>query len=137
MKSPALSRTAWLTVALLWPVAMLNYLDRAAAAQVCQRKHAAHLHMDCADCHAGAAMSKDTADILLPSQKLCAECHRPRDYTKVETDPTKRIAPTFGQFTPDAASKQRKEGGVFDSCLGCHKYHVPAAEIEIAKSLAK
>ena len=28
MKAPALSRTAWLTVALLWPVAMLNYLDR-------------------------------------------------------------------------------------------------------------
>ena len=28
MKAPALARTAWLTVALLWPVAMLNYLDR-------------------------------------------------------------------------------------------------------------
>ena len=28
MNSPTLSRTAWLTVALLWPVAMLNYLDR-------------------------------------------------------------------------------------------------------------
>ena len=28
MNSPTLSRTAWLTVARLWPVAMLNYLDR-------------------------------------------------------------------------------------------------------------
>lgn len=26
--SPSLARTAWLTVALLWPVALLNYLDR-------------------------------------------------------------------------------------------------------------
>ena len=100
-------------------------------------KHAAHLHMACTDCHAGAEKSKDTADVLLPSQKLCAECHRPRDYAHVETDPTKRIAPTFGQFSAEAAKKQRKEGGVFDSCLGCHKYHVPAAENEIAKSLAK
>lgn len=28
MNSPALPRTAWTTVALLWPVALLNYLDR-------------------------------------------------------------------------------------------------------------
>ncbi len=100
-------------------------------------KHAAHLHMDCKACHGAAEKSKETTDILLPSQKLCAECHRPRDYTKVPKDPTERIAPTFGQFTAEAAQRQRFEGGVFDSCLGCHKYHVPAAEMEIAKSLAK
>jgi len=100
-------------------------------------KHAAHLHMDCRDCHGGAETSKETTDILLPNQKLCAECHRPRDYAHVETNPTERIAPTFGEYSPEAARKQRKEGGVFDSCLGCHKYHVPAAELEIARSLAK
>ena len=100
-------------------------------------KHAAHLHMDCKDCHGAAEKSQDTADILLPSQKLCAECHRSRDYAVVEKTPSKRIAPTFGDYSPEAAKKQRKEGGVFDSCLGCHKYHVPAAEIEIARSLAK
>ena len=100
-------------------------------------KHSAHLHMVCTDCHAGAEKSKDTADVLLPAQKLCAECHRGRDYAKVEINPTMRIAPTFGQFSSEAAQRQRKEGGVFDSCLGCHKYHVPAAELEIANSLKK
>jgi hypothetical protein len=28
VRSPSLARTAWLVVALLWPVALLNYLDR-------------------------------------------------------------------------------------------------------------
>lgn len=100
-------------------------------------KHGAHLHMDCRDCHGAAEKSKLTADILLPTQKLCAECHRDRDYAVVETTPTARIAPTFGNYNRAAAAKQRKEGGIFDSCLGCHKYHVPAAEMEIARSLAK
>jgi hypothetical protein len=100
-------------------------------------KHAAHLHLNCLECHGAAEKSRDTADISLPSQQMCAECHRPRDYARVETDPAVRIAPTFGQFSPEAAAKQRKEGGVFDSCLRCHKYHVPAAETEIANSLEK
>ncbi len=100
-------------------------------------KHSAHLDMACRDCHSKAEASKDTADILLPSQKLCAECHRPRDYAKVPDNPTKRIAPTFGEYSAEAARKQRAEGGVFDTCLGCHKYHVSAAEMEIARSLLK
>lgn len=100
-------------------------------------KHASHTHMSCADCHGAAEKSRDTADILMPSQKLCAECHRERDYTQVQFDPTVKIAPTFGKSSPEAAAKQRKEGGVFADCLSCHKYHVPAAEMEIAKSLAK
>jgi hypothetical protein len=100
-------------------------------------KHAAHLHMQCQDCHGGAEKSKETTDILLPAQKSCAECHRERDYSKVETIPTERIAPTFGEYSPAAAQKQRREGGVFNDCLGCHKYHVPAAEMEIARSLLK
>lgn len=100
-------------------------------------KHGAHMHMNCLDCHGAAEKSRETTDISLPPQKMCADCHRTRDYTKVEFNPTQAIAPTFGEFTPAAAAKQRKEGGVFESCLGCHKYHVPAAEMEIARSLKK
>jgi len=112
-------------------------------------KHSAHLHMNCLDCHGAALESgkgvttsgvKDTGptkDILLPGQKLCSECHRPRDYSVVVVNPIERIAPTFGQFSPDAAKQQRREGGVFDTCLRCHKYHVPASEMEIAGSLRK
>ncbi len=99
-------------------------------------KHAAHMDMQCTDCHA-AEKSNWTQDISLPKMALCAECHRPRDYAKVETNPTLRIAPTFGVFNPEAAAKQRHEGGIFDNCLRCHKYHVPAAEMEIARALAK
>jgi hypothetical protein len=76
-------------------------------------------------------VSQLTTDILLPPQKLCADCHRPRSYTSVS------IEPTFGQFTKEAAIRQRTDGGVFDSCLGCHKYHVPAAEVEISRALAR
>jgi hypothetical protein len=100
-------------------------------------KHGAHMHMNCLDCHGAAEKSKDTADISLPPLSLCAECHRERDYSVVEHDPARRLAPTFGAFGPGAATKQRKEGGVFNNCLGCHKYHVPAAEMDIARSLAK
>jgi predicted CXXCH cytochrome family protein len=112
-------------------------------------KHAAHLHMNCMDCHGAALDSgrgitttdvKDTGptkDILLPKQAICAECHRPRDYDVVVVNPIDRIAPSFGQFSAAAAVQQRREGGVFDSCLGCHKYHVPASEMEIAGSLLK
>lgn len=100
-------------------------------------KHAAHTHMVCADCHSAAEKSLHTSDILLPSQKICAECHRPRDYSHIVMDPTDKIAPTFGKSNPEAATKQRREGGVFADCLDCHKYHVPAAEVELAKSLAQ
>lgn len=126
-------------------------------------KHNAHMHMNCTDCHravddrsdaeknsadphaaqmkavltgnAPLTGSKSTEDILLPSQKLCAECHRPRDYDKVVFNPTQKLAPTFGEFNSAAATKQRREGGVFDDCLRCHKYHVPAAEMDIARAL--
>ncbi len=99
--------------------------------------HGSHTHITCVECHSNAQKSKDTTDILLPAQKSCAECHRPRDYTVVELDPLLRIAPTFGKANMKIAKQQRKEGGVFADCLDCHKYHVPAAEMEMAKSLTK
>lgn len=100
-------------------------------------KHAAHLDLKCIDCHGAVEKSDWTQDISMPSVKLCAECHRPRDYQLAETVPTFRIAPTFGSFSPDAAAKQRKEGGVFADCLRCHSYHVPAAAVEIARGLTQ
>ena len=99
--------------------------------------HGSHTHITCNECHGKARNSKDTADILLPTQKSCAECHRPRDYSMVEFDPLLKIAPTYGKANAKIAKQQRKEGGVFADCLDCHKYHVPAAEMEMAKSLAK
>ena len=99
--------------------------------------HGAHTHIACTECHGAAKNSKETSDILLPSQKSCAECHRARDYAVVEFDPLLKIAPTFGKANTKIAKQQRKEGGVFADCLDCHKYHVPAAEMEMAKSLVK
>lgn len=98
-------------------------------------KHSAHLDMECTDCHKAAEMSNWTQDISLPQMTLCMECHRPRDYDKVPENPTTALAPTFGSFGHLAVVKQRNEGGVFDNCLRCHKYHVPAAEMEIGKAL--
>ncbi len=99
--------------------------------------HGAHTHISCVECHSKASGSKDTTDILLPTQKSCAECHRPRDYAAVDADHSLKIAPTFGKANMKIALKQRVEGGVFAECLDCHKYHVPASEMEMAKSLTK
>ena len=99
--------------------------------------HGTHTHITCNECHGAARDSKETSDILLPAQKSCAECHRTRDYKVVELNPLLKIAPTFGKSNPKIAAQQRREGGVFADCLDCHKYHVPAAEMEMAKSLAK
>ena len=107
----------------------------------------------CAKCHEvkDAKPSPEITDPKIPDQWLtrgpfahgththiaCTECHRPRDYKMVELDPLLKIAPTYGKSNPKIAKQQRKEGGVFADCLDCHKYHVPAAEMEMAKSLAK
>lgn len=43
--------------------------------------HAKHMNIACAQCH-DAIHSKDTADILLPPQATCAQCHSPRGGVK-------------------------------------------------------
>ncbi len=53
------------------PVIMDRWLTRGAF------DHSKHLLMDCSKCHE-ASRSTQTADILLPSQSICAECHSPK-----------------------------------------------------------
>lgn len=40
--------------------------------------HYAHRMMTCTSCHAGAATSQVTSDVLLPGIQNCQQCHRPR-----------------------------------------------------------
>lgn len=53
------------------PVIMDRWLTRGAF------NHSKHLLIDCSKCH-DALHSSQTADILLPSKAVCAECHSPK-----------------------------------------------------------
>ncbi len=88
--------------------------------------HLPHTHMECADCHATAHTSKLTSDILMPPQKLCAECHRP------PATPSPLAVASFKSPTPSTAAealaaKQRHSGGIKWDCQSCHAFHAPAA----------
>jgi hypothetical protein len=37
--------------------------------------HEAHQMVSCASCHAKAASSKETSDVLIPSVQTCKQCH--------------------------------------------------------------
>lgn len=50
------------------PVMADRYLHRGAFT------HQEHTHVACAGCH-NASVSRDTADVLMPTQKSCASCH--------------------------------------------------------------
>jgi len=41
--------------------------------------HAAHQGLTCASCHASAATSQESADLLLPGIATCQQCHRPEE----------------------------------------------------------
>jgi hypothetical protein len=58
--------------------------------------HGKHASMDCNDCHAGAAKSKDARDIAMPGVKICQECHV-------------GARPVLGKVTSD--------------CATCHEFH--------------
>ncbi len=58
--------------------------------------HLPHAQYACTDCHGAALKSKETSDILLPSQQSCVQCHQP--------------------FPTDKA-------GVKFSCDNCHHFH--------------
>jgi len=77
--------------------------------------HLPHQHMECTDCHGAAKRSRDTSDILLPPQKLCAECHRP---------PAPSAAAPHGDVHTHAAF-QRANGGIKWGCTDCHGFHAP------------
>ena len=97
--------------------------------------HLPHRHMQCADCHAAAITSHDTADILLPSQKICAECHRPLEKEKLLDIVDGGIAPQPG--TPQMATEQRRVGGVKWECQACHRFHAPTEAIRFLEAKAK
>ena len=64
--------------------------------------HTKHTAANCVLCHA-ATQSKVTADILLPSKAVCAECHQPK-------------------------GAHQTKGGAPSECFTCHGYHFPQRE---------
>ena len=87
--------------------------------------HLPHQHVACVDCHAKALTSKDTKDILLPAQKLCAECHRPATTGSVsESDRLSQLPVSVESNS--LAARQVKSGGVKSDCQGCHAFHAPS-----------
>ena len=65
--------------------------------------HTPHLMVTCASCHAAAAASTRTADVLLPAQATCAACH----------------APSTRALRPGRLGSGRAE----NRCFECHRYH--------------
>jgi hypothetical protein len=96
-----------------------------------QFNHQPHGHMVCTDCHGAAKTSKLTSDILLPTQKSCAECHRAPDATALSAAgrPDARV-------TQASATFQREHGGVKWDCQACHVFHAPAPVPAVQKSAA-
>jgi hypothetical protein len=99
--------------------------------------HLPHSHMDCADCHGAAKTSKLTSDILMPSQKLCAECHRPLDNDKLEhAEDTLKLRAELKPGSRLLADQQRKTGGVKADCLSCHEFHAPPTATLLLQALS-
>jgi len=63
--------------------------------------HGPHRNVACEDCHGAARTSTKTSDVLLPSRKMCLDCHAER---------TQAIL---------ASSTKRT-----NNCALCHEYHV-------------
>lgn len=69
--------------------------------------HGKHVTLtNCSDCHALAPTSRDTSDLILPSQAACKTCHRPA--TDEETDPNRLASST---------------------CRTCHSFHAGPVEV--------
>jgi hypothetical protein len=94
--------------------------------------HLPHTHMSCDDCHGAAHKSILTTDVLLPPQKLCAECHRPLLKDKVMQVVDGGVAPAPG--TPEMAARQRQEGGVKWECQSCHHFHAEPDAIRLLEA---
>ena len=94
--------------------------------------HQPHEHMVCIDCHAKVVGSRNTADILLPAQAQCAECHAPLRKDKVLEVVGGGIAAKPG--TPEMVEKQKREGGVKWECQNCHQFHAPVEAIRQLQS---
>lgn len=94
--------------------------------------HAAHHHVLCVDCHQSASKSKETRDILLPSQKLCAECHRPPGVNGL-TEGTNLLSGT-ALAGIELSTLQRRGGGARWDCISCHVFHAPAIGTDVTKA---
>jgi pSer/pThr/pTyr-binding forkhead associated (FHA) protein len=75
-------------------------------------EHGPHLRLaDCKDCHALAAASVKSQDLLLPGIASCQTCHR------------------------DAASAKVDKSRIGEShCLNCHSYHPTPAELAASRA---
>ena len=91
--------------------------------------HLPHQHMECIDCHGAAKRSRETTDILLPPQTLCAECHRP------PASPTRSVTAPAGDAHTHAAF-QRANGGIKWGCTDCHGFHAPSDAQRIISGIA-
>jgi hypothetical protein len=102
--------------------------------------HKSHLHMECIDCHGQAApygvadarKSQKTSDILMPSQLLCAKCHRELE-GQSEMAPFQKIDATMKD--PNLVKEQEQHGGIRADCQYCHpRYHAPAEATQFIKT---
>jgi hypothetical protein len=85
--------------------------------------------------------SRISADILMPRQRLCAECHRPMP-NEAAAELAAAGGPTGSKEmptqTPDQKTKwQRATGGIKYECLDCHKFHAPAEALPFIEQLDK
>lgn len=94
--------------------------------------HLPHNHLVCIDCHSAVVGSRNTADILLPAQATCAQCHAPLRKDKLLEVVAGGIAPKPG--TPEMVEKQKREGGVKWECQNCHQFHAPPEAIRMLQS---
>lgn len=80
-----------------------------------------------------------TSDILMPRQRLCAECHRPmsREAAATLADPNQRHGQNATSLAPSARTAfQASSGGIKYECLDCHKFHAPAEAMPLLKELS-
>jgi hypothetical protein len=79
-----------------------------------------------------------SADILMPRQRLCEECHRPmsREAAATLADPNQRFGQNATSLAPEARTAfQAASGGIKYECLDCHKFHAPAEAMPLLKQL--
>jgi hypothetical protein len=89
-----------------------------------------------------AHKSKITADILMPRQRLCAECHRPMPpeaaaKLAAQGGPTSKAWENKAQSPQERMDFQRSSGGIKYECLDCHKFHAPSEAIPFKEQLIK
>ena len=100
-----------------------------------QFTHQPHQHMACVDCHGAALKSKLTSDILMPSQKSCAECHRAPQALSVSADGRHSLEAKDDPKAQSLSAIQRESGGVKWDCQACHVFHSPAVPMPAEKKL--